>query len=240
MKHTLAIFQKEFKSYFTTPIAYIFITIFLFFVNLIFFYLPGVFVRNVADMREFFMILPWIFLLFVPLVTMRLWAEEKKLGTMELLMTLPVRESEVIVGKFMAAFLFLAIAIILTAPIAITLNLVGDPDMGPIYGGYLGALLLGGAYLAIGLFSSSLTENQIVAFIIGVFICFILLFTGSDILLFALPGWLVAIFKFIGLGSHFDSIGRGVVDSRDVIYYLSVIGFFLFLNLRSVESRKWK
>lgn len=240
MSKTAAIFLKEFKSYFNSPIAYIFITVFLIAVNFIFFYLPGFFIKEQASMRDFFMILPWIFLFFVPAITMRLWAEEKKMGTMELLMTLPVRDLDVVLGKYLAAVLFLTVTIGLTIPIALTVNFVGEPDMGPIYGGYIGSILMGSAYLAIGLFASSLTENQIVAFIIGIAICFGLLFVGSDILLFAVPGWLAGIMKFLGLGSHFDSIGRGVIDSRDILYYLSIISFFLFLNLRSVESRKWK
>ncbi len=238
MKNTLAIFQKELKSYFNSPIAYVFITAFLISSNWLLF--RGFFLMNQASLRSLFSLLPWIFLILGPAITMRAWAEEKKLGTMELLMTLPIKDYEAVLGKFLASFVFLAIAVLLTLSLPITVAVLGDPDVGPLIGGYLGAFLLGGAYLAIGLFISSLTENQIIAFILSIVSCFALLIIGYDIVLFALPDFLVPIFAFLGLGRHFESIGRGVIDSRDVIYYLSVITFFLFLNVRSVESRKWK
>jgi ABC-2 type transport system permease protein len=238
MKNTLAIFQKELKGYFNSPVAYVFITAFLISSNWLLF--RGFFLLNQASLRSLFSLLPWIFLILGPAITMRAWAEEKKLGTMELLMTLPMKDYEVVLGKFLASFAFLAIAVSLTLSLPVTVAVLGEPDVGPLIGGYLGAFLLGGAYLAIGLFISSLTENQIIAFILSIVSCFALLIIGYDIVLFALPDFLVPIFAFLGLGRHFESIGRGVIDSRDVIYYLSVITFFLFLNVRSVESRKWK
>jgi ABC-2 type transport system permease protein len=238
MHNVYAIFKKEFKSYFNSPIAYIFITAFLVFSGWLFF--RGFFLIGQATMRPFFSILPWEFLFFVPAVTMRLWAEEKKLGTMELLMTLPLTDTEIVTGKFLASFLFLTIAVLLTFTFPLTLIYLGQPDMGPIFGGYVGSLLMGAAYLSIGLFISSLTENQIVAFILSVFACFALFIIGEPIVLTALPTWMAGIFTFLGLGSHFQSIGRGVIDSRDVIYYFSVIIFFLFLNTRFIESRKWR
>lgn len=238
MGNILAIFKKEFRSYFSSPIAYIFITAFLVFSGWLFF--KGFFIIGQATMRPFFSILPWEFLFFVPAVTMRLWAEEKKLGTMELLMTLPLNDAEIVLGKFLAALLFLTITVVLTFTFPLTLYYLGQPDLGPILGGYLGALLMGAAYLSIGLFISSLTENQIIAFILSVFCCFALFIIGEPIVLTALPAWIAKIFAFLGLGAHFQSIGRGVIDSRDVIYYLSVIIFFLYLNTRSVESRKWR
>lgn len=238
MNNVYAVFKKEFRSYFNSPIAYIFITAFLVFSGWLFF--RGFFLIGQATMRPFFSILPWEFLLFVPAVTMRLWAEEKKMGTMELLMTLPLKDGEIVLGKFLAAFLFLAITVLLTFTFPLTLYYLGQPDLGPILGGYIGALLMGAAYLSIGLFISGLTENQIVAFIISVFACFALWIIGEPIVLTALPGWLAGTFFFLGLGAHFQSIGRGVIDSRDIIYYLSVIIFFLFLNTRFVESRKWR
>ena len=238
MNNVYAVFKKEFRSYFNSPIAYIFITAFLVFSGWLFF--RGFFLIGQATMRPFFSILPWEFLFFVPAVTMRLWAEEKKMGTMELLMTLPLNDWEIVIGKFLAAFLFLAITVLLTFTFPLTLYYLGQPDLGPILGGYIGALLMGAAYLSIGLFISSLTENQIVAFILSVFACFGLFIIGEPIVLTALPGWLAGIFSFLGLGAHFQSIGRGVIDSRDIIYYLSVIIFFLFLNTRFVESRKWR
>jgi ABC-2 type transport system permease protein len=238
MKTILTIFGKEFRGYFNSPVAYIFIISFLVFTNWLFF--KGFFLMNQSSLRSFFSILPWVFMFLAPAVTMRSWAEEKKLGTVELLMTLPVRDYEVVLGKFLASFIFLIVTLLCTLPLPLTVMLVGNPDIGPIWGGYLGAFLMGGAYLAIGCFASSLTENQIVAFIIAIFLCFALLITAENLVIMNLPAALVPVFSFLGLGAHFDSIGRGVIDSRDIVYYISVIGFFLFLNGLSVESRKWK
>jgi ABC-2 type transport system permease protein len=191
-------------------------------------------------MRPLFGILPWLFLILAPAITMRAWAEEKKMGTMEVLMTLPLKEFEVVLGKFFSSFIFMIIAVALTFPLALTIYIMGDPDTGAILGGYLGACLMGGAYLAIGLFISSLTDNQIVAFIVSIVTCFAFLIIGEDFVLMSTPSMLVPIFTYLGLGAHFESISRGVIDSRDIIYYLSVIGFFLFLNTLAIESRKWK
>jgi len=238
MKATGIIFWKEFKGYFNSPVAYIFIISFLVFSNWIFF--KGFFIMNQASLRSFFGLLPWVFLFLAPAVTMRSWAEEKKLGTMELLMTLPVKDYEVVIGKFLAGFVFLMVTLICTFPLPLTVMLLGNPDIGPIWGGYLGAFFMGGAYLAVGLFASSLTENQIVAFIVGIFLSFALLIVGENLVLINLPGALVPAFAYLGLGAHFESIGRGVIDSRDLVYYSTMIGFFLFLNGLSVESRKWK
>ncbi len=238
MKAMFIIFWKEFRGYFNSPIAYIFIISFLVFTNWLFF--KSFFLLNQASLRAFFAVLPWVFLFLAPAMTMRSWAEEKKLGTVELLMTLPVKDYEVVMGKFLASFVFLMVTLLCTVPLPLTVMLVGNPDTGPIWGGYLGAFLMGGAYLAIGCFASSLTENQIVAFIIAIFVSFALLVIGENFVLMNLPYRLVPIFAYLGLGAHFESIGRGVVDSRDLIYYVSVIGFFLFLNNLSLESRKWK
>jgi ABC-2 type transport system permease protein len=236
MSTTIAIFKREFKGYFASPIAYIYLTAFIVLINWL--YMRGFFLINQASLRSLFSILPWIFLLFVPAVTMRLWAEERKLGTLEILMTLPVKDVEVVMGKFLASYAFLSLSILLTLPIPFTLSILGNPDGGQIIGGYLGAILLGGAYLAIGLFASSLTENQIIAFIVGILLCFVLFIIGEQLVLFALPSFLVPIFEYLGLGNHFNSIGRGVLDSRDLIYYISIIGFFLYLNVRAIESKR--
>ena len=238
MKTILTIFWKEFRGYFNSPIAYIFIISFLVFTSWLFF--KGFFLMNQSSLRSFFSILPWVFLFLAPAVTMRSWAEEKKLGTIELLMTLPVKDYEVVLGKFLAGFIFLIVTLLCTFPLPLTVMAVGNPDIGPIWGGYAGAFLMGGAYLAIGCFASSLTENQIVAFIIAIFLSFALLIIGENLVIMNLPAALVPVFTFLGLGAHFESIGRGVIDSRDIIYYSSIIGFFLFLNGLSVESRKWK
>jgi ABC-2 type transport system permease protein len=238
MHNILTIFKKEFKTYFLSPIAYVFIIVYLVATNFLFF--QGFFIMNQASMRNYFGLLPWIFLFFVPAITMRSWAEEKKEKTIELLLTWPLSDLEVVTGKFLASFAFLSISILLSITVPITIAILGKPDVGPIIGGYVGALLMGGAYMAIGLWISSLTENQIVAFILGVVVIFILFIISSPFVTMAVPYYLVPVLTNLGLGSHFESIGRGVIDSRDVVYYLSVIGFFLFLNIRSLESRRWE
>ena len=236
MRSTIPIFRREFASYFNSPIAFIYLTVFLGLSSWLF--LKGFFLVGEASMRPFFGLIPWVFLFFVPAVTMRLWAEEKKVGTMELLMTLPVTDTEAVLGKFLASFAFLVVSLALSFVLPVVVALLGDPDSGQIAGGYLGAVLIGGAYLAIGLFISSLTENQIVAFIVSVVAIFGLFILGEDFVLFGAPDRLVPVLSFLGLGGHFDSVSRGVVDSRDILYYLSVIGFFLYLNVKAIGARK--
>ncbi|MCK4411964.1 MAG: ABC transporter permease subunit [Candidatus Eisenbacteria sp.] len=238
MSNVFTIAGKEFRSYFNSTIAYIFMVVFLVLTSLLFFELQKFFVIGQATLRDFFGLVPIIFLFFVPAISMRMWAEERKLGTLEMLMTLPVRDWEVVVGKFLASFFFLLLTLALTFLLPVMVTALGHPDPGAIIGGYLGLILLGGTYLAIGLWVSSLTENQIVAFIIAAVACLILFIIGVDIFLTAVPRWLVPFLKGIALGSHFNSIERGVIDLRDVIYYFSIIGFFLFLNVRSVEARR--
>jgi ABC-2 type transport system permease protein len=237
MKNTTPIFKREFASYFNSPIAYIYLTVFLSLSSWL--YLNGFFVIGEASMRGWFGLLPWIFLFFIPAITMRLWAEEKKVGTMELLMTMPITDAEAVMGKFLAAIAFLLVSLGLSFVLPVVVSALGDPDPGQIAGGYLGAVLIGSAYMAIGLFISSLTENQIVAFIVSVVVIFGLFIVGEDFVLFGAPDRLVPVLSFISLSGHFDSVSRGVLDTRDVIYYLSVIGFFLFLNVKAIEARKW-
>ena len=238
MQNITAILKKEFRSYFNSPIAYIFITFFLGISAWLFF--QNFFLVNQAEMRGFFGLMPWIFLFFIPAVTMKLWAEEKKIGTIEILMTLPIRDYEVVVGKFLASFALLAVTVLLTLVIPFSVMSLGNPDVGTLIAGYIGLLLMGGAYIAIGFFASTLTENQIIAFIIGIVVCLVLLLIGEDFVLFKTPNWLFPIFSYLGLGAHYSSILRGVLDSRDIIYYLSMIGFFLYLSTLAVESRKWR
>jgi ABC-2 type transport system permease protein len=238
MEKILAISRKEFRSYFLSPIAYVFITVYLVVSSFLFF--QTFFLNNEAEMRGYFQFLPWIFLFFVPAITMRSWAEERKVKTLELLLTWPVSDFEVVAGKFLAAFGFLTVAILLSITIPITIMLIGKPDMGPIIGGYVGLLLMGGAYLALGMWISSYTENQIIAFILGVVATFVLFIVGSPFIVVFAPGALAPLLTYLGLGTHFESIQRGVIDSRDIIYYCSVIGFFLFLNIQSLASRKWE
>jgi ABC-2 type transport system permease protein len=239
MRNILTIFRKELRIFFDSPVAYIFIIAFLTFSNWLFF--RSFFIMGQLSMRDYFFYIPWIFLVFIPAVTMRLWAEEKKIGTIEVLMTLPIRNHEAVLGKFLASFIFVIITLALSFSLPLTLFILGqgDIDIGPIIGGYAGACFLGGAYLAIGLFISNLAENQIVAFIIAALLSFALFIIGEDIVLGTLPRSLVPTFSFLGLGKHFISLQRGVIDSRDFIYYISIIGFFLFLNTQSLESRKW-
>jgi ABC-2 type transport system permease protein len=236
MTKTIPIFRREFSSYFNSPIAFIYLTVFLGLSSWLF--LKGFFIIGEASMRPFFSLIPWIFLFFVPAITMRLWAEEKKVGTMELLMTLPVTDAEAVLGKFLASFAFLGVSLALSLVLPIVVAALGDPDPGQIVGGYLGSVLIGAAYLSIGLFISSLTENQIVAFIVSVVAIFALFILGEDFVLFGVPDKIVPLFSFLGLGGHFNSISRGVVDSRDLLYYLSVIGFFLYLNVKAIEARR--
>ncbi len=238
MQNITAILKKEFRSYFNSPIAYIFITFFLGISAWLFF--QNFFIVNQAEMRSFFGLMPWIFLFFIPAVTMKLWSEEKKIGTIEILMTLPIRDYEVVVGKFLASFALLAVTVLLTLVIPFSIMSLGNPDVGTLIAGYIGLLLMGAAYIAIGFFASTLTENQIIAFIIGIVVCLVLLLIGEDFVLFKTPNWLVPIFSYLGLGAHYSSILRGVLDSRDIIYYLSLIGFFLYLSTLAVESRKWR
>ena len=237
MTNVLTIMKKELKSYWNSPIAYIFATVFLVLISWLFF--ENFFIEGQASLRDFFGLLPMAFVLFVPAVTMRLWAEEKKLGTIELLMTLPGKDHEVVLGKYLAAFLFLTITILLSIPLAIIVGALGSPDPGPIVGGYLGALFMGAAFLAIGIFVSGLTQNQIIALILAFLIAIFLLLVDSTAVLSKVPAFLAPAFDFLGVRSHFESIERGVIDSRDLLYFASVIGFFLYLNIRTIESRKW-
>lgn len=238
MEKIFTIAKKEFKAYFLSPIAYVYLVAFLVVTNWLFF--RGFFLVGQVDLRAFFSLMPWINLFFIPAIAMGKWSEEKKLGTMELLLTLPVTDIQVVMGKFVASFALFVTALVFTLTVPFTIGFLGNMDMGPVIGGYIGLLFLGAAYLSIGLFVSALTENQIVAFILGVIACFVLLLVGEPIFTTSIPNFLVGFFSYLGLGAHFTSIGRGVIDSRDIIYYLSVIGFFLWLNLKVVESRSWK
>jgi len=237
MKNIITIARKEFRTYFESPIAYIFITAFLLLVN--FLYLWTFFLVGQADMRPFFGFMPFVFLFLVPSITMRLWAEERKMGTLEVLLTLPVQEKEVVLGKFIASFVFLLVMLALTFNIPLLVGFLGDPDWGMIICGYLGCLLMGASYLAIGLFASALSDNQIVAFILAIAICTAMLIVGEWFFLILVPDVFVPFFNYLGLGTHFESMGRGVIDTRDLLYYISVIGVFLYLNVYTVENRNW-
>lgn len=235
IKIVYILFKKELMSYFNSPIAYIFIGVFLVVGNWLFF--NYFFLIGQASMRQFFIILPWIFLFLSPAITMRLWAEERKSGTEELLLTLPLTDWQAVLAKFFSALAFLFIALILSATLPITVSFLGNLDLGPVIGGYSGALFLGGAYISLGLFISSLTKNQIIAFVLGLATCFLFFIIGADFVLNNAPHFSAPIIKFLGLGSHFYNISKGVVDSKDIIYYCSFIFIFLFLNVRVIEKR---
>ena len=240
MSNVLTIARKELAAYFNSPIAYIVIVLYLVVTSVFFFFLQGFFVIGTAWLRPFFGLLPWTLVFFVPPITMRLFAEEKKLGTIEVLMTLPVRDHEAVLGKFLGSYAFVATMIGLTLSLPLTVRWLGHPDPGPIIGGYVGALLLAAAYVAVGLFISSLTENQIVAFLVAAVVLVALVLVGAPGVLAWVPDVAVPFFSYLSLQTHFDSLGRGVIDSRDVLYYVSAVAFFLTLTVWSVESRKWR
>jgi len=235
MHNIWPIYRKELKSYFNSPIAYIVITVFLLISG--WFFATNFFLMGQATVRTALSVIPLIFIVFTPAITMRSIAEEKKSGTIELLVTMPTRDVEIVLGKFLAALTLLAIALAFTLIYAITSSFLGNLDEGPTFTGYLGLLLLGAVYVSIGIFASATSENQIVAFIIS-FLIILVLFMLDKALMFV-PGPLVSLFEYLSVDYHFNSIARGVIDTRDLIYYLSMTTFALALAVRSLESRKW-
>ncbi len=215
---------KEFKDYFISPIAYIVISLFLIVTGWFFF--STFFIYGRADLRDFFALLPMTFSFFIPAVTMRMFAEEKNVGSYESLLTMPVSFTHIALGKFFAASAFAAAMLLPTLSYPLFISFIGNVDLGPVAGGYIGAVLLGGAYCSIGLFASALTRNQIIAFIIGCAICFTL--TIIDRMLFFVPERLVPIVEYLGANAHFTNISKGIIDSRDLIYFASVIFIFIF------------
>jgi ABC-2 type transport system permease protein len=234
MQQVLHIFRKEFKDYFISPIAYIVIAVFLLITGWFFF--MTFFIYDQAELRSFFQLLPLIFSFVIPAVTMRLFSEEMNVGSYETLLTLPVMAVEVILGKFFAATAFIGTMLLPTLLYPITISLMGDLDWGPVLGGYIGALCLGGAFCAVGLFASSLTRNQIIAFIIGMIICFCL--TTVDQMLFFFPRKIVSVVNYLGAGTHFENISKGIVDSRDLLYFLSLMFVALFATHLVMEEKK--
>ncbi len=226
--------KRELLGYFDSPVAYVFIVIYLLLAGFFTFTFGAFFERGEASLGAFFMWMPWLFLFLVPAVGMRLWSEERRSGTIELLLTFPVTAWQAIVGKFLAAWLFIAIALALTFPIWITVNWLGDPDNGVILAGYVGSLLLAGAYLAVGCMTSALTRNQVVSFILAVVICLALVLVGfspvTDLLTRWAAAWFVEGAAAFSVLSHFDGFQRGVLDSRDLAFFASVIGFALFVT----------
>ena len=224
MNQIRTIAAKEFKDYFISPIAYIVITLFLIVTGWFFFSTFFVFGR--ADLRDFFALLPTVFAFFIPAITMRLFSEEKNVGSSETLLTMPVSFTQVAVGKFLAAVAFTAAMLLPTLTYPVIIAFIGELDLGPVIGGYLGAILLSAAYCSVGLFASALTRNQIVSFIIGAGLCFAL--TIMDRLLFFMPEKIIAVIQYLGAQSHFLNISKGIIDSRDILYFASVVFVFIY------------
>lgn len=234
MRGVRQVFKRDFKVYFLSPIAYIVISIFLILSGWFFF--STFFLFNQAEMRPFFSLLPNLFAFIVPAVTMRLFSEELNTGSYELLLTLPVSVRDVVIGKFAAAVAFVGLMLVPTLSYGIFISFYGDLDWGPVIGGYAGAVLLGAAFASVGLFASSLTRNQIVALIIGMSVCFFL--TLIDKILFFLPESVVGVFQFLGADFHFQNISRGILDSRDIVYFLSVCFVALYGTYLVIREKK--
>jgi ABC-2 type transport system permease protein len=235
------LFKREFLGYFRSPVAYVFLVVFLMASVGSAFFLGGFFSANIASLESYFAFLPWLFIAFVPAAGMRLWSEERRSGTIELLFTLPVTTLEAVLAKFLAAWAFLCLAILLSFPMALTVAYLGDPDWGVIISSYLGSMLMAGAYLGICSLTSAFTKNQVISFVISVFICFILVLLGWSVFTdflggyLALPAWMVDVVSNFSFKSHFDGFVRGIIDPKDVIFFLSLAGFCLFLNVLVLE-----
>jgi len=242
MNTILNITKRELNGYFATPVAYVFIVIFLLMAGLFTFYMGAFYERGQADLSAFFDWHPWLYLFLIPAISMRLWAEERRNGTIELLMTLPVSVTQTVVGKFLAAWIFTGIALVLTFPMWVTVNFLGKPDNGIIITSYLGSLLMAGGYLSIGSCISSLTKNQVIAFVVSIAVCFLFTVSGLPIVLNFFSSWTpqalldtIASFSFV---SNFTDLTKGVIDIRNIIYFLSLITGALSLNILSINARK--
>jgi ABC-2 type transport system permease protein len=231
MSQTLIVFKRELKSYFATPLAYVFIVIFLVLAGVFTFQVGGFFERGQADLQAFFRWHPWLYLVLIPAISMRLWAEERNSGSIELLMTLPITLGQAVAGKFLAAWVFAGIALLLTFPIWITVNYLGSPDNGAIVAAYLGSWLMAGGFLAIGTCLSAATRNQVIAFITAALVCFVFLLAGFpfvlDFVRGILPQVIVEAIASLSFFTHFDAISKGVIDLRDLLYFAALIGFWL-------------
>ncbi len=237
-----AVLKREFTGYFATPVALVFIVIFLVLSGVFTFKLGGLFQRQQADLRPFFDFHPWLYLFLIPAVSMRLWAEERRSGTMELLLTLPITPWGAVVGKFIAAWLFAGLALALTFPLWMTVNFLGEPDQGAILTGYIGSFLLAGAFLAVGSVMSAATKSQVIAFILSVVVCLVLMLAGLppvvDFIKDFAPAWLVDGVTGMSFLTRFDSISRGVIDARDVLYFVSLMGGCLLMTVMVLEGKK--
>jgi ABC-2 type transport system permease protein len=242
MHNVRTIFKRELASYFATPLAFVFIVIFLILAGAFAFLLGGFYERSQADLQPFFMYHPWLYLFLIPAISMRLWAEERKSGSIELLMTLPVTLWQAVIGKYLAAWVFAGIALALTFPMWITVNFLGDPDNGAIFAAYIGSFLMAGGFLAIGSCLSATTRNQVIAFIFTVVVCFGFLLSGFPVVLGVFQGWLpqilldaIASLSFL---THFESISKGVIDIRDLIYFGALIAAWLAATAIVLDMKK--
>jgi ABC-2 type transport system permease protein len=242
MSSVWAIFKREFTAYFATPLAYVFIVIFLFTMGAFTFYIGRFYESNIASLSIFFSYQPWLYLFFIPAISMRLWAEERRTGTMELLLTLPVPLWATVVGKFLAAWAFTGVALALTFPIWITVNYLGQPDNGVILASYIGSFLMAGGYLAIGACISATTNNQVIAFVVSVVVCFLFTVSGAPLVVDFFRAWApmalinaVASFSFL---AHFLAITQGVIDLRDIVFFFSLIALFLTANIAIIDLKR--
>lgn len=243
MKNTMSIFKRELKGYFLTPVAYIFMILFLWLVTGLTFWFSRIYENRQADLASFFNWMPILFILFMPAISMRLWAEERKSGTIELLMTLPVTMGQAVMGKFLAAWAFATVSIVMTFPIWITIGYLGEPDHGTIVTGYLGSILLSGAFIAIGAFVSSMTKNQVVAFIVTAFFGFIFFLIGFPPAVELMKSWffpevLLDTVSSLSFFTHFDGLSRGLVEARALAFFGSLIVLSLFLNAIFLDAKK--
>jgi ABC-2 type transport system permease protein len=233
-RHIWTVAKRELVGYFASPVAYVFIVIYLLLNGFFTFMLGGFFERGEASLTAFFIWHPWLYLFLVPAAGMRLWSEERRQGTMELLLTMPITAWQAIVGKFLASWVFLILALALTFPVVVTVNYLGHADMGAIFAGYFGSILLAGAYLAVTCMTSALTRNQVISFILSVVICFFLILAGwepvTNLLVRWAPEWLVSTVAAFSVMPHFASFQRGVMDCRDVLFFASLAGFPLFIT----------
>jgi gliding motility-associated transport system permease protein len=242
MSYIWPIFKREFAAYFATPLAYVFIVIFLFAMGTFTFYIGNFYENGIADLSVFFGYHPWLYLFLVPAIAMRLWAEERRSGTMEVLLTLPVPLWATVLGKYLAAWAFTGVALALTFPIWITVNYLGSPDNGAILAGYIGSFLMAGGYLAIGACISAATTNQVIAFVVSVVVCFLFTVSGAPLVIDFFRAWapfeLVTAISSFSFLTHFIAISSGVIDLRDVIFFVSLIALFLMGNVVLIDLRK--
>jgi len=242
MNNILAIMKRELYSYFATPVAYVFIVVFLFLAGLFTFYVGGFYERNQADLLAFFSFHPILYLFLIPAISMRLWSEERRSGSIELILTLPITTTEAVIGKFLAAWIFAGIALFMTFPVWITVNYLGDPDNTVILASYIGSFMMAGGFLAIGSCISALTKSQVIAFVISIVICFLFYASGFNMVLNFFTGWapqsIVNAIAALSVLTHFDSIQKGIIDIRDVVYFALLISFWLYANIISIEAKK--